>query len=90
MQGLLMPVDSHAMCAVRIPSSWQVAVPTHVDGLLVHIFCHAAQVANDVACLTEVELQTQTDCYYRVWKDKTMCTGTLLKPIRCHGIAFRP
>lgn len=30
---------------------------THLQRLLVHFLCHPAQVANDVACLTQVELQ---------------------------------
>lgn len=31
----------------------------HLHWLLVHILCHAAQVANDVACFTKVELWVQ-------------------------------
>jgi hypothetical protein len=32
---------------------------THLQGLLVHLLCHAAQVAHDVACLAQVELQVR-------------------------------
>lgn len=52
-----MSVHKAAVVCTQLSGRGGFGSSTHLQGLLVHLLCHAAQVANDVAGFTQVELQ---------------------------------